>query len=411
MSAHSATRRLRSSILLGGVVAALLTACTPLQATAVAGKGSTGATVQLSASATAMSNSAVKFAADVVDTLTAQKSRPPADGTTPQKAAAVIAGLPFRPTLTCARCNSGPAVAAAAIYAATKVVSRKNFAIKTIDLLIKAQQQPNGALANYSTSADIDTMFDADNIGMATLLLKPALDAAHVKSWTAAVAGGADYLIANGNTRWYTNGNIVVGNALTFALAYKLTGLAKYQTAYQAMLAFAIAPPQNGMWAGYGFVTTKAPMQANGSDGKGYFTEAGYDESDVLHIGYDPDYTMLQSDQLARLYLVTKSPQVLRLLNMVTNQLLANVNPTTSMMPGIGTRKKYSSEFFDSAAPTVLAYLGGRADLKTRVTTQLALTATRWGQDVRRMPLGDRGYYAIGMIPVSILIATGKATI
>ena len=37
---------------------------------------------------------------------------------------------------------------------------------------------------------------------------------------------------------------------------------------------------------------------------------------------------------------------------------------------------------------------------------ELTRTAARWGQDVRSTPvLGDRGYYALGMIPVSIMLA------
>jgi hypothetical protein len=353
-----------------------------------------------------VTDTAVSFAADVVDNLAEQKGTlSAATSTTPVLAATTLSALPFRPTLTCARCNSGPAVAAAAIYAVDKDPNRLAFATESIDLLIQAQHHSNGALSNDPTvGADVETMFDADNIGMATLLLKPSLDPAHLASWTATVSGAADYLINNGNVHWYTNGNIVVGNTLTFALAYKLTGLAKYQTAYSQMLSFAVSPPQTGMWAGYGFVTTKQSTAVDGSDGAGFFTEAGGADG-VFRVGYDPDYTMLQSDQLARLYLVTRDAEVLRLLNMVTNQLMTGLNPTTGMIPGMGTRHQYQTDFFDSSAPAVLAYQGGRTDLKSLVASQLKMTTTRWGQDVRRSQLGDRGYYAIGMIPVSTIMA------
>jgi hypothetical protein len=343
---------------------------------------------------------ALAFASNMIDGLTTLKSTESTVGLS--DAAKALAGLPFLPTFDCPRCDAGPALASAAVYAVTKVASRKTFAINAIDTLLQSQTRTNGALAPAdSTSPDIDTMFMAGNIGEATLLLGPNLDPAHIKSWTVAVTGAADYLVKNGNLRWYTNGNVVVGNALTMAIAYKLTGLVTYQTDYQQALSFAVSPPQTS-WKGFGFITTKAPLKADGSDGRGYFTETGSNGP-----GYDPDYTMLQSEQLGRLYLITKDPAVLRLLNMETNQLLSSVDPTTGFMPGIGTRHSYPSEFFDSSAPAVLAYVGGRTDLMSRVSLQLTRTAQRFAYDLQQSPpLGDRDYYAIGLIPVTILAST-----
>ncbi len=395
------------------VLAALLVGCNPLvhvptpttpkptlTQSAATQQAATPSASATSTSVNPLTPAAVTFASDIVDVLAADKGQTPPPGTGSASLNLALNSLPFEPSLTCVRCDSGPAVAAAALYTQTKVSSRKVFAITSVDTLIAAVKQPTGALAVNSTSPDVDTMFMAANIGETALLLKPYLDPVRLQTWTSAVTDAADYLIANGNTSWYTNGNVVVGNSLVFAIAYKLTGNVKYLTAYNSMLSFATAPA-GALWVGFGFVTLKAATKADGSDGRGYFTEAG-----VNGPGFDPDYTMLQSDQLARLYLINKDPQVLRLLNMTTNMLLATVDPATGFMPGMGTRHQVASEFFDGSGPAVLASAGGREDLAAGASVELNRTAARWAQDVRMTaPLGDRGYYALGMIPVSIMLA------
>jgi hypothetical protein len=313
-----------------------------------------------------------------------------------------LRSLPFVASSLSIHSNTGIALAAADSYLVSHDARDLALAVRSFNLLIADQSQPNGALHSVPSGADIDTMFFAANLGVATLLLGEELNAPTRAAWTKAVVGAAQFLIDNGNLTFYTNGNIVVGNTLVEALAFKLDGSSKYQQAYRSALDFAVDPGTT-QFKGRGFVVTRAGAAADGSDGAGYFTETG-----ATSTGFDPDYTMLQSEQLARLYLVTEDPAVLRLLNMVTNALLPRVNRTDWMMDGSGgTRHDYKiPEPFDSSAVVVLGYRGGRTDLRPLAASEIAAIDKEFRHSLTYSPkVGDRGYYAIGMISSSLIMA------
>ncbi len=272
------------------------------------------------------------------------------------------------------RANSGPGLAAAAVAALDGNATMRSDAIQTFNALIGAHQQPNGSFTAVAgtagpQSADVDTMFFVTNLGMALWALRSQLPASDVATWTSAVTGGANYLVYNGNLRYYTNGNIAVGNALVMALAYWATDDPIYEGDYTQAVSFAIAPPQTGQSAGFGFVTTKVPTQADGSDGAGYFAESGGGTP-----GFDANYTELQLDQLVRLYLVTKSAAVLRLINMEFNQEWPSVNATTwELDTSGGTRHPQPDRYVPYVTPALelLALYGGRNDLAGYVQSHL----------------------------------------
>ncbi len=304
----------------------------------------------------------------------------------------------------CMRCDAGVFVAAASSYAASGNTADLKTALAGLDYDISTFAQPDGSIASPDVSRtgspDLNTMFFADELGMAEIELGPAvLGPQRMLTWTKPIERAADFLVANGNLRWYTNGNIVVGNALTMALAWKLSGLPKYETDYQTALSFATSPPQN-RWPGYGFITTKKPTKTDGSDGAGYFTETGAGGT-----GLDIDYTQLQAGQLSRLWIVTRDPQVLRLLNMTFNTLWPRVNTSNwTLDSSNGTRHTTSDRIigFDTAALTVLARTGGRTDLAQYVMPQMSKLETDY-----RNPYStsDGWMYEVGMTPASIVLA------
>jgi hypothetical protein len=347
---------------------------------------------------------AARIAAAAVTALTAERATALSDNGSPSFPTAInqaLTSLPFRSSPDLVRVDLGVPLAAIAQYLVNGDPAVLTFAESSIDTLLSCQQQPDGALFNTSSGAGLDTMFFADHLGMAVFALGDRLDAGHRASWTAAVVAAARYLVASGNLHWYTNGNIAVGNALTMALAWRLTGSPEFYDDYETALQFAINPPQD-RWPGFGFVVTKAANNTDGSDGSGYFTEAG-----ATGPGYDGDYSQLQDEQLSRLFLVTNDPQVLKLLNMVTNQLLWRTDTTTWMTDSSGgTRHNYPHNPFDTSALAVLTALGRRTDLAGYVNSQLAATVSEFTGALRdQLPLGDRDYYALGMIPLSIVMA------
>ena len=271
------------------------------------------------------------------------------------------------------RSSSGPGLAAAAVAALTGNTTMQYDAVQTFNTLIEEHQQSNGSFTAVAGTADpqspaIDTMFFVTNLGMALWALRSQLSAEEVTYWSDAITGGANYLIANGNLTWYTNGNIVIGNAVAMELAYCASGQSQYQADYEAALSFAIAPPQS-RWPGFGLIYTTVPTQANGSDGAAYFAESGGGTP-----GFDANYTMVQLDQLCRLYLVTDSPDILRLIQLLFNQEWPLVNPSNWTLDTSGGTRHPQSDFyvgFTTPALELLAVFGGRTDLNGYVASQV----------------------------------------
>jgi len=306
------------------------------------------------------------------------------------------------------RSASGPGLAAAAVAGLDGDGSMRQDAVQTFDALIATHLRSDGSFTAVAgtpapQSPDVDTMFFATNLGMALWALRGQLSSTEVATWTAALTGAADYLVAHGNLSWYSNGNIVIGNALVMALAFWASGDSRYQADYQTALSFALAPPQN-RWPGYGLVYTTVPTQASGADGAGYFAESGGGAP-----GFDADYVQLQLDQLTRLYLVTRSPVVLRLINLVFNQLWPLVDPRTwTLDTSGGTRHPQQGRLvsFSTPALALLATVGGRGDLVRYVSGQVTSVETDYRGSVVNWSPGAQ--YGFGVEAASfVLLAQG----
>src|SRR5438445_1527607 len=307
----------------------------------------------------------------------------------------------------CFRCNVGPGVAAAAVAATTGDKLALDLATQTFDQGIAAHRQADGSFgppAVGEAGPDIQTMMFANELGTALIALTPQLDPGRIQAWTSAVAGGADFLIRNKNLSFYTNGNIVLGNALTMALAYRLTGNPTYQAAYEQALAFAITPDQV-RWPGRGLVYTAIPTRSDGSDGAAYLTEAG-----ASGAGYDPEYTMLQADVVTRLFWATGDPRALRLRNLFMNQLRPRIDTTAwTLDTSGGTRHPDLGRTvsFNSPVLAVLAWQGGREDLAPLVSSQIAMIDHNFRYALTNPSTGM--YFNLGSEPTSLVLAATQS--
>jgi hypothetical protein len=364
----------------------------PSQSTPAGSTGEPSPTPATSAIRTSVSNAAASLLTSDVNTLVAHQA--------PGNPAGLwIGGDPVY-----WRASSGPGLAAAAVAGLNGNPTMQYDAIETFNTLISDHAQPNGSFTAVAgtpdpQSPDIDTMFFVTNLGMALWALRPKLSAQQNASWTNAITGGADYLVANGNLSWYTNGNIAIGSALVMALAYWASGDPKYQQVYAEALSFAISPPQS-RWPGFGLIYTKVPNEASGADGAGYFAESG-----GAAPGFDADYTQLQLDQLCRLYLVTKSAEVLRLVELLFNQEWPLVNPTTwTLNTSGGTRHPQQGRFtgFTTPALVLLALDGGRTDLTQYVDKQSAFIDQGYAGAVTYWSAG--AYYGFGVEAATLVL-------
>ncbi|WP_153040519.1 hypothetical protein [Actinoplanes sp. TFC3] len=297
----------------------------------------------------------------------------------------------------CWRCDAGPALALASVSALTQDPVRRAEAETILDAELRTHRQTNGSFGTTPAGSDIDTMFFANTLGVSALLLKPSMDAAKYGDWSAAVAKAADFLIANGNLAWYTNGNITIGNALTMALAYRLTGNAKYSKAYETAITFAVSPPQS-RWPGRGLVYTTRGVRTDGLDSSGYFTEEGSGK-----VGWDPEYTMVQMDHLSVLYLMNGDVRVRGYLNVLANQMDSRISKATYFLDTSGgTRRPQMGRLFpfDTGAWSVMANLGGRADLQPYLEGQANMYMKAYASGD-----GDRLRAAFGWTVASVLMS------
>lgn len=150
-------------------------------------------------------------------------------------------------------------------------------------------------------------------------------------------------------------------------MAWKATGKARFKEAYEEEWSFVLAPPQQ-RWLGFGLQIVDQPTTASGSDGAGYLAEAGGGAP-----GYDPAYTQAQLDIATGLYMISRDPRALRLMNLEANQLLKRVDSSWTLDARDGSRKSYITPFM-TAALAVLVRSGERPDFAGLIQGQFART-------------------------------------
>jgi hypothetical protein len=274
----------------------------------------------------------------------------------------------------CWACAQGGAATAAATLYVLGGESNPTLlqeAEETINTAIAQQQTPDGGFtppAGDSQPEDIATMFFGVEFGTTYHLLAPYLDLSTKASWQASLAKVGGYLITSGTATWYSNGNINLGVTELLWLVWQATGETQFETDYNNSWAFTNDPPQN-KFPGDGWVTVTPATQPDGSGGAGYFTETGAGGT-----GYDAQYSMLQLDVAARLWLLSGDPRALYAANMLMGQELPRVNTTTWMLNGSnGTRHTAPDTYvgFQTGALAVLGLDGGRSDLAQDVLPEL----------------------------------------
>jgi hypothetical protein len=303
----------------------------------------------------------------------------------------------------CFRCDVGPGVTAAVLAALTGNVADRTMAIDTMDTAIRLHRLPSGAFgppAGSETTPDIQTTFYAVQLGITLQVLGATLDAAHRTAWGQALGGAADFLDKNGNYKWYTNGNVVIANAVTAAMAWRATGNARYQAMYNAAYTFALSPPQN-RWPGRGLVMAGPVNITDPTRASAYLTEEGPGTP-----GFDADYGEFQADLAAILFLVTGESRVLDLTNMLVNQLLPRVNKTTwDLDTSGGTRRPTVDRVvpFTTCALAVLAS-NGRTDLIPLAQSQSKAIASAYAGSTTYTNIGIYQQWGTRLAPTLLTL-------
>jgi hypothetical protein len=278
-------------------------------------------------------------------------------------------------TTPCWMCNTGPGAAAAvlSLRSGSQSAHYRDLAESTFTTAIRRYQQRNGSFGTpprgASSSNEITTIFFGVELGEAYAVLEPVLPEWVRSLWASALQRAVEYLVDDAEAfTYYVNGNINLQMTELFYDAWRATNSPDLLRDYNASWNFMLAP--GSRWPGYGLVITKPYHTATGSDGAGYLTESGGGAP-----GFDPDYSQLQLDEATRLWVLSRDPRALLLMNLLTNQLLPRTRPGWDLNTSGGTRHAEVGRLvpFTTSALAVLAWLGGRRDLVGDLRGQLGL--------------------------------------
>ena len=259
----------------------------------------------------------------------------------------------------CWSCRVAPAVGIAAL--APDRPDLLPVATTAIDTAIARHRRPDGSFGD-----PLETTWFANTLGMSEVLLGPYLDPATKARWTDALVGAANNLIGTGHLSYYVNGNINLSITHTLWLAAHITGYPQFAQAYETSLAFTLSPPQ-GAWNGYGLRLITNPTRPDGADGAGYLAESnGGAAPGSIRNTPRPSSTLPRS-----LYVLSRDPRVMRLMNLVMNSLLNRVDKTSALDSRFGTRRSGRVPFLTPAL-SLLVNSGTRPDLEPRLPAQFA---------------------------------------
>lgn len=298
----------------------------------------------------------------------------------------------------CPPCRMGPASLSAALYAATKDPYYLSIANATIDRAVINYAHADGSVGDATTPEPI---FFLHEIGFTCATLRPGLDATHAAQCSSVMSKGADWLVASGNSTWYANGNIVAMQVAVFYYAWLASGNAKYLDLYESELKFLVDPPQTGNNVGFGLKFSVYPTLADGSDGSAYLAERG------ATTGFDGDYTHLQLSMLGRLYVVNRDARILRLCNLLFNQVWGITNHSTFVTDATGGSRHDAIFPLWTGSVGALAWLSGRPDALPILSDQLHLATFPTFLGNARDNWGNPGLYRdVGIDQAMLVLAS-----
>jgi hypothetical protein len=300
----------------------------------------------------------------------------------------------WHPESACWRCGTELGAVAAIVSRVAPAGRYRRWAISTFDTVAREHQEANGAFGPPARGDQISTGAELVSMGTAFLELEPTLTSSQHARWAAALDRAAQWLL--GRLDFYINGNINLQETLGLYLAWRATGDASLLAAYDRSWSFTLAPGPR--WRGFGLVYTRKSSNPLGLGGAAYLAEQG-----AAAPGFDPHYTILQADYAAELYALSHDQQVLRLLNLLMNQLLTRVaKGTLAIQTGGGSRhpeRGVSGPFVCAALP-VLAFADRSRDLVPFVMKQLSLAKVDFRNYARHNNDQDQviGNYAAALL-------------
>jgi hypothetical protein len=311
----------------------------------------------------------------------------------------------WHPAQPCWRCGTELGAVAAMLARETGRKVYLSEAITTFNTALARHRNPDGSFGPPVTGDHFSTEAEVVTMGTAFLELRTLLPSRLRAAWRTDISAAADQV--EPNLHFYVNGNVNLQETLAMYVAWLVTRSPRFLADYGQSWAFTLAPGPR--WPGYGLHYTRVPTKRSGVNGAGYLAE----QSGTGAPGYDPHYTLLQQDYVAELYALSRQARVLRLLNLLFNQVRPGINPhTMSIDYGPGSRHSTGAvALFASSSLPVLAF-ADRPDLLWLVPRQvkrLTLDFVSYAKtdNVQDQPIGN---YVAALVDLDPLESRRKTT-
>ena len=230
-------------------------------------------------------------------------------------------------------------------------------AISTVDQAIATHQLSDGDFDDgtpSSGSSGVNGGFWAEAEGGIALMMAPYASAAEQANWITSMENYSDYLWTtqldpNTYAAWYTNGNVVLRETVILLETYLLSRDSTYYTEYTTAKEFLNTPGAlTSRWTSEGWMT--------GGGGTGWFTESTTSVPDEPITcannvtpcdGFDPNYTMVQLDDLIVAYELSNDPTWLSEIEAEYAKLEPLITSSnTSLNASDGSRDNDAAEIF-----------------------------------------------------------------
>jgi hypothetical protein len=303
-----------------------------------------------------------------------------------------------------------PALAEAALYIRPGgTAAELNNAVATLNQAIAQHQLSSGEFDDgtpTSGGGGVNSGFWVDIEGATALTLKNSVPASTLKAWEESMVKYTNFLLT-GNSSWYANGNVVLRQDLIMLETYKLAvavgdpNASAYLSDYQTEQQFLVSPTKPA-WTNYGEHT-------NSSGG------LWFDESEVAGPnvalecengmnpcnGFDPNYTMAQSNDASIAYVVSGHDPFWE--NVVRGEytvLEPLINNSSLLDAADGSRKNIPAEPFYS--PVYYVLQSSLPDYNTLWSEQLTELQSQLASTDSMADPGDNSMSLIGSLAIPL---------
>ncbi len=311
----------------------------------------------------------------------------------------------------------GVALAHAALWRYERDPAHRTAALELTARYLRERGQPASRprlIARVRTNArwnSREAIEAGSTLGWILLALRPSLSSAESDTLSEPLRLTHRTLRAAGAFDAYINGNYAIP-LCELVYLWRHIGATSDDALYEHCWRMLVQPGALApRWAGYGWVATSLAADDGWLDAEGYFTETPGYVGPSPHDTFDPEYSQLQLERLARLWLLTGDARAMRHLRAIHRLLLRLLDREQwTIGSSAGSRTTGTTRFFSPASCLIALH-----SPQSEITAEFALEQFRHGivADYRLHRLAPSPYllrgYGTTLMPLLLMSASARA--